>query len=88
VTTYYGEPLDKVGQLKGLPGFVLTEYSTGKLQVTMLGEDAALVRFLLVQKGSYKGKPLPGRSFASAVWVRQAGRWREAFFQETPLPEK
>ncbi len=88
VTTYYGGPLNKVGQLKSLPDHKFTEYSPGKIQVTMLSKDTALARFILVQKGTYKGRPMPARSFASAVWVRRAGKWQEAFYQETPLPDK
>ncbi len=88
VTVYYGEPLDKVRQVKSIPDHQLTEYSPGKIQVTVLGKDAALVRFILVQKGSFRGKPMPAKSFASAVWVRRTNRWQEAFYQETPLPDQ
>ncbi len=88
VTTYYGGPLNKNEQVKSLPDHQFAEYSPGKIEVTMLGRDAALVRYILVQKGTYKGKPLPARSYVSAVWVRRAGKWQEAFYQETPLPEK
>lgn len=88
VTTYYGGPMDRAGQVQSLPDHRLSEYSPGTIQVTMLGKDAALARFILVQKGTYKGRSIPARSYASAVWVRRAGRWQEAFYQETPLPEK
>jgi ketosteroid isomerase-like protein len=88
VTSYYGGPVDKAGQLKSLSDHQLTEYSPGKLKVTLLGKDSALVTYPLSQKGTYKGKEVAAKSFASAVWVRRGGRWLEAFYQETPLAEK
>lgn len=85
VTPYYGGPLDRAGQVKSLADLQLTEYSAGKMRVTMLGKDAALVTYSLTQKGKFKGKELFGKNFASAVWVRREGKWLESFYQETPL---
>lgn len=86
VTAYYGGPQTRDEQLKSLPDLKLTEYSAGKLKVTLLGKDAALVTYPLAVKGTFQGKPVPARSFTSAVWVKRGGRWLETFYQETPLP--
>jgi ketosteroid isomerase-like protein len=85
VTSYYDGPLDRAGQLKCLPDHQLTEYAAGKFKLTSLGKDAVLVTYPLTLKGTYKGKAVPAKNFASAVWVRQEGKWLEAFYQETPL---
>ena len=88
VTPSYGGPQTRDEQLKGLADLELKEYKAAKMTVRLLGKDAALVRYELAQRGTYKGKPVPPRSYASAVWVRQGGRWREAFYQETALPTR
>jgi uncharacterized protein (TIGR02246 family) len=88
VTPYYGGPQSRDEQLKGLADHKLTEYRAGKLKVRMLGAEAALVTYDLGMKGTYKGKAVPARCYASAVWIRKGGRWLEAFYQETALPEK
>jgi ketosteroid isomerase-like protein len=85
VTAYYGGPQTRDEQLKLLKDLKLTEYSAGKMKVTALGKDAALVTYSLTLKGTFKGQPIPTRSFASAVWVKREGQWQEAFYQTTPL---
>src|SRR5262249_12693895 len=88
VTAYYGGPQNRDQEIEGLPDHKLTEYRSGKMKVRLLGKDAALVSYELAMKGTYKGKPVPARSYASAVWVRQGGKWLEAFYQETDLGGK
>src|SRR5262249_23482089 len=85
VTPYYGGQVNRAGLLKSLPDMKVTEYSSGKITVRMLGKDVALVGYIVVQKGTYKGKELEPRSYASALWVRQGGKWLETFYQETAL---
>lgn len=85
VTAYYGGPQTRAQQLKSLPDLKLTEYATGKYDVTLLSKDVALVTYALKQKGTFQGKEVPRRSYASALWVNRGGKWREAFYQETPL---
>ncbi len=71
--------------LKTLPDLKLKEYVTGKLKITVLGPDAALVTYPLEMKGTFKGKELPAKNFASAIWVRKDGKWVETYYQETVL---
>lgn len=86
VTTYYNGPQTRDEQLAGLRDQKLTEYRAGKLTIAPLGTDTVLVTYALTLRGTYRGKELPRDSFATAVWVRRDGRWRERFYQETPLP--
>ncbi len=72
-------------QVKTLPDLKLSEYATGKMTVRLLGPDAALVTYSLTLKGTFKGKDVPAKNFASAVWVKKDGKWLEAYYQETPL---
>jgi ketosteroid isomerase-like protein len=88
VTGYYGGPVTRDEQIKSLAELKLSEYKAGKMTIKLLGKEAALVSYELGMKGTFKGKPLPAKSYASAVWVKQAGLWREAFYQETALGAK
>lgn len=42
----------------------------GGVQVSLLGDDAALRTFTADLKGSFKGKPLPAKVFAAEVFVK------------------
>jgi ketosteroid isomerase-like protein len=88
VTPYYGGPLSKAEQLKVQPDFKLTEYGMGDVKITFLSKDVALVSYPLTLKGTFKGKAVPTKNFASAIWVQQDGKWREAYYQETALDGK
>lgn len=85
VTSYYGGPLTRDEQLGSLPDLKLSEYKAGEMRVTLLAREAALVTYPLTRAGTYKGRPVPRKSFASSVWVKREGKWRESFYQETPL---
>ncbi len=88
ITSYYGGPLKRAEQLQSLAEHKLAEYAVSKMQVKLLGQDVALVTYAVTMKGTYKGREVPPRSFASAIWVKRSGKWLEALYQETPLPEK
>ena len=85
VTTYYGGAVSRDDQLKLLADFKFTEYKTGEVTVKLLGKGVALVTFPQTMKGTFKGKALPTKSHASAIFVEDDGRWRETHYQETPL---
>jgi hypothetical protein len=85
VTASYEGPLARDAQLKSLPDLDLAEYKAGTMRVKLLDKDVALVTYPLTMKGKFKGKEVPHKSFASAVWVRREGKWLEAYYQETSL---
>jgi ketosteroid isomerase-like protein len=88
VTPYYGGAQTRDEQIKSLPDLKLEQYKPGPMKVRMVGADTALVTYELAMKGTYKGKPVAARSYASALWVKKGGLWLEAYYQETPLSEK
>jgi ketosteroid isomerase-like protein len=88
VTGYYGGPVDRDEQVKSLADLKLTEYKAGKMTIKMVGKDGALITYALETKGTFKGKPLSPKNYASAVWVKQGGKWLESFYQETALGAK
>jgi ketosteroid isomerase-like protein len=83
VTPYYGGPFTRDEQIKTLSELKLKEYTSGDIKVAMLSADVALITYPLTMKGTFKGKELAAKSFASAVWVKRAGKWQEAYYQET-----
>lgn len=88
VTPYYGGAMKREEQLRTLPELKLSEYTTGKMSVRLLGREVALVTFPLTMKGTFKGRDVARNSLASAIWVKTDGRWLESFYQETPLKGK
>ncbi len=85
ITPYYGGPQNAVEQLKNLSDTKLTEYVTGKVQLTMLAKDVALVSYPITLKGTHKGTSVSGKYHVGAVWVKRDTKWLEAFYQESPV---
>ena len=57
-------------------------------KVVMIDKRAAIIRYKVMVKGSYKGKEfVPHWSVASAVWVNRAGKWQNILYQETKIKE-
>jgi ketosteroid isomerase-like protein len=86
--TSYGGSQNKAEQLKDLPDLKITEYQDEDFKVTLITKGVALIRYRLTQKGAYRGKPLPSKSYATAVWVQRGGKWLETAYQETPVDGK
>jgi ketosteroid isomerase-like protein len=87
ITPYYGLT-PRAEQIKSLPDLKLSEYTAGKLQVTMLSRDVAQITYSLTMKGTYKGHAVPTSSIARAIWVLKGDQWLEASYQETAVTEK
>ena len=88
VTPYYGGPMSRADQLKTLPDLQLSEYTMGDAKTTQLSKDVVLITYPLTMKGTFKGKEVARKSYATALWVNQGGKWLEAFYQETALDGK
>ncbi|VTS04220.1 nuclear transport factor 2 family protein [Tuwongella immobilis] len=88
ITSYYPKPLPREEQIRSLADHQLSQYRTSELSLQPLSPDSMLVTFRVTMKGTYRGKPVPETSFASAIWVRRQGQWLEHFYQETPIPAK
>jgi ketosteroid isomerase-like protein len=88
VTPYYGGPATAAEMVATLGDLKIAEYAAARMKVTPLTRDAALVTYEVTWKGTYKGKELPRKCYASAVWVKRDGNWKEAFYQETALDGK
>lgn len=85
VAAYRGKPVGLEEQLKSQSELKRQPSDFSPINVTMLGDSAALVTFENSLKGTWKGKPLPARVFVSEIWIHQDGKWRQRFYQETPI---
>ncbi len=85
IAPYYGGPASLADLIKSLPDHKISVYKAGKMSFQTVSKDVVFVSYLLTQKGTYKGKALAPKSYASAVWVKRDGRWLEATYQETAL---
>src|SRR6186713_2384062 len=73
VTPYYDGPQTTDDQIAALPELKWDQKIVGDVNVSLLGDDAALRTFTADLKGSFKGKPLPAKVFATGIVVRRNG---------------
>lgn len=59
------------------------EFSDSTLR--QLSPDIALLSYTATQDTMCDGQKLAAKVFATAVYVRQGGKWRSTSYQETPL---
>ena len=85
ITPYYGKLQGKAEQIKSLPDVKLTEYTRGKLNVSFLSKEVALVTYPVQLKGTFKGKELFSKNYVSSIWVKRGRKWVQAFYQRTPV---
>ena len=85
VTPYYGGPQSVAEQIASLGDFEYAQTDAVEPTVTLLGPDVAIRTGIVELKGSYKGKPLPARVFATEIMVKRDGKWLERLYQATAL---
>jgi Domain of unknown function (DUF4440) len=85
VTPYYDGPQTTDDQIASLPELKWDQRIVSNVKVSLLGDDAALRTFTADLKGSFKGKPLPAKVFATEILVKRDGKWIERFYQVTTL---
>ncbi len=85
VSPYYGAPQTVAEQIASLGDFEYAQTDVGEPTVTLLGSDVAIRTGIVDLKGSYQGKPLPARVFATEIMVKREGKWLERVYQATAL---
>lgn len=60
-------------------------WQPGPFDISLLGDDVALVRFEIDLDATYQGTKLPERAFVTEVWVKRDGQWLQHTYQETAL---
>ena len=79
---------DKAQQIRELSDLTITDYMMEDAKVVMINKDAAIVRYKVMVKGSYKGKSFdPHWAMASAVWANRGGKWQNVLYHETTIKQ-
>ncbi len=81
----YGKPITFAERLATFDQYSVVKSDFTPTEVTVLDPSAVLVTYENSNQGSYAGKPLSPRVFVSQIWVKQDGKWRQQFYQETPI---
>ena len=79
----YRHALNLDQMLASLADTKVAKVTLENVAVRPLSDDAVLVTSIKSYQGTYKGKPLPARVYATAIWVKRDGAWRTTFYQET-----
>ena len=75
---------DKTQSVEGVKKTDFKEFTTSDMKVLKLDQDAAVLTYTNVAKGTYEGKPLPDTpSRDTTIWVNRGGKWLAVFHQET-----
>ena len=75
----------RVVETVATPRCVVTSYSVDNLQVTRFDANTALVTYHATQATTCNGQPVPSPAWVSSLYIRRAGRWRNAVYQQTPV---
>lgn len=60
-------------------------YTLKHFELRMLGENVALLNYYETQETSCQGKTVPSPCWVSSLYMKRGGRWRNVFFQQTPI---
>ena len=88
VTPSYGRPLNTQEQLDTLAEIKLKILSRTEPKITVLGPNTVLLQQEKRYSGTFNGQPMPKLVYATAVWSKLDGEWRERFYQETAITDR
>lgn len=55
-------------------------------QIVAVDKDCVVLYYKVTEDASCNGQKAPPAQWASSVWVKQGGKWKAAFHQESPAP--
>jgi hypothetical protein len=64
---------------------VMKSFSFQDAKLRQPTPDIAILTYVATQDTSCDGQALPGKIFATSIWVRQGGTWMGYSYQETPI---
>lgn len=65
-------------------GCDVRSYSFGETHAYSIGKNAVMLVYKADQDATCGGNKIPPSVFASSVWVKQAGKWKNFSHQEAP----
>ncbi|MET0650180.1 MAG: nuclear transport factor 2 family protein [Pyrinomonadaceae bacterium] len=84
---------NKAQTIEGIKKYDLTEYTLSDVRFVKVDADLAVIIYTSNEKGTYDGKPTPGKPVRnSSAWVSRGGKWLNVYHQEsevleTPAPQ-
>lgn len=72
----------------GSPACTVSSYSYDHFRVTHFDSTTAAVTYWASQKTTCGGQPVPSPVWVSSVYVKRAGRWQNAVYQQTAAPSR
>jgi hypothetical protein len=79
---------NKTQTLEGIKKYDLTEYTLSDVRFVKVDADLAVITYTSNEKGSYDGKPTPGKPLrTSSAWANRGGKWVNVYHQETEAAE-
>jgi uncharacterized protein (TIGR02246 family) len=76
---------DKIKAEVGSHTCTLKSFDLADANVRQPSPDTAILTYTATQDMTCEGQKSPAKVFATAIYVRQEGKWRWANYQETPL---
>jgi len=79
---------NKAQTVEGIKKYDLTEYTITDVRFVKVDADLAVIAYTSNEKGSYDGKPTPGKPVHnSSAWVNRGGKWVNVYHQESEAVE-
>jgi hypothetical protein len=84
-----GGKLDKAAAIKVYSGADcdIKSVTLSDDQMTLLGNDAAVLTHKVSTDGTCGGQKLPANSWVGGIYVREGDKWKGAFHAEAPIPD-
>jgi hypothetical protein len=84
----FGGPTDKATVVAGVagPDCIITSYSVDKFKVTMFNKTTALVTYFADQDTICGGQKVPHPVWVSSLYLKRAGHWVNALYQQSQAP--
>jgi hypothetical protein len=84
IVSEYGV-MNKNENVEDLDNLTISELGFAGFKVKIIGKRVGVLVYKVTAKGVYRGKGYNSVNYAGSVWAKTNGKWRNVFFQETPV---
>jgi len=74
---------DKTTEVNAPDDYELLSYTFNDFTIRPIGQNAALVTYVVQYEGKSGGEVLKGKSVFGEVWIRSGAGWKALYMQET-----
>lgn len=76
---------DLKGTLDSTKEITINSYTLGDFRLTMIGSNAALLRYTAAASYTIGTQPISGKLAVSDIWVKRGTQWKSLRYQETEM---